>query len=304
MADRRLPPLNALRAFEAAARQLSFTRAGQELHVTQAAISHQVKALEEWLGLALFRRRGRAVVLTENGQNYLTEVREGLDRLADATDRLTRRQDTGVLTVATLASFAAAWLMPRLGRFRALHPDIDVRVAASDEVIDFARDDVDLAIRYGNGLWPGLEVLPLMTEDVFPVCSPALLAGPHPLRRPEDLRHHTLLHDDMRETWRLWLLAAGVEGVDSDRGPGYNLSTLVIEAAADGQGVALARSALLQDHLSTGRLVRPFEFALPAEYAYYLVHTARAIEHPKVRAFRDWALREAGAEAGTESGDA
>jgi LysR family glycine cleavage system transcriptional activator len=298
MADRRLPPLNALRAFEAAARLLSFTRAGQELHVTQAAISHQVKALERWLGLALFRRRGRAVVLTENGQNYLAEVREGLDRLAAATDRLTRRQDAGVLTVATLASFAAAWLMPRLGRFRALHPDIDVRVAASDEVVDFARDDVDLAIRYGNGHWPGLEVLPLMTEDVFPVCSPALLIGAHPLRRPEDLRHHTLLHDDMRETWRLWLLAAGVDGVDPHRGPGYNLSTLVIDAAADGQGVALARSALLRDHLSTGRLVRPFELALPAEFAYYLVHPPRAIEHPKVRAFRDWALVEAAAGAG------
>ena len=298
MADRRLPPLNALRAFEAAARQLSFTRAGRELHVTQAAISHQVKALEEWLGLVLFRRRGRAIVLTENGQKYHAAVREGLDILADATDRLTHRQDSGVLTVSTVASVAAAGLVPRLGRFRTLYPDIDVRVAASDEVVDFARDDVDLAIRYGNGHWPGLEVVPLMTEDVFPVCSPALLRGSHPLQRPEDLRHHTLLHDDMRETWRLWLLAAGVEGVDPERGPGYNLSALVIEAAADGQGVALARSALLRDYLNTGKLIRPFEFALPAEFAYYLVHPARAIDHPKVRAFRDWALREVSGEAG------
>ena len=292
MADRKLPPLNALRAFEAAARQLSFTRAGRELHVTQAAISHQVKALEGWLGLALFRRRGRAIVLTENGQNYLAAVREGLDLLADATDRLTKRQDSGILTVATLASFAAAWLVPRLGRFRALHSEIDVRVAASDEMVDFGRDDVDLAIRYGSGLWPGLEVVPLMTEDVFPVCSPALLQGPHPLRQPGDLRHHTLLHDDMRETWRIWLLAAGVEGVDPDRGPGFNLSALVINAAVDGQGVALARSALLGNHLSTGRLVQPFELELPAEFSYYLVHPARALEHPKVRAFRAWVLAE------------
>ena len=294
MADRRLPPLNALRAFEAAARQLSFTRAGQELHVTQAAISHQVKGLEEWLGLALFRRRGRAIVLTENGQSYHAAVREGLDILADATARLTRRQDSGVLTVATLASFAAAWLVPRLGRFRAQHAEIDVRVAASDEIVDFARDDVDLAIRYGNGHWPGLEVVPLMTEDVFPVCSPDLLRGPHPLRQPDDLRHHTLLHDDMRETWRLWLLAADVRGVDPDRGPGYTLSALVIHAAADGQGVALARSALVRDFLDDGRLIRPFELALPAEYAYYLVYPARAVTHPKVRAFRDWLLSEAG----------
>jgi len=295
MAERKLPPLNSLRAFEATARQLSFTRAGAELHVTQAAVSHQIKALEEWLGLALFRRRGRAVVLTENGQNYLAAVREGLDILADATDRLTRRQDSGVLTVTTLASFAAAWLLPKLGRFRALYPDIDVRVAASDEMVNFARDDVDLAIRYGRGDWPDLEVMQMMTEDLFPVCSPALLQGPSPLQRPDDLRHHTLLHDDMRETWRLWLLAAGVEGIDPHRGPSYNLSSLVIEAAADGQGVALARSALVRDHLASGRLVKPFDITLHAEYAYYLVYPARSLTHPKVRAFREWVLAEAGA---------
>ena len=300
MAERKLPPLNALRAFEAAARQLSFTRAGQELHVTQAAISHQVKALEQWLGLALFRRRGRAIVLTENGQTYLTAVREGLDLLATATDRLTKRQDSGILTVSTLASFAAAWLVPRLGRFRNSYPDIDVRVTASDDIVDFARDDVDLAIRYGSGHWPGVEVVALMTEDVFPVCSPALLEGPHPLRHPDDLRHHTLLHDDMRETWRIWLLAAGVEGVDPDRGPGYNLSALVVDAAAAGQGVALARSALAREDLNSGRLVRPFELGLPAEYAYYMVYPARALSHPKVRAFCDWVLAEVAAEAVAE----
>jgi len=297
MADRKLPPLNALRAFEAAARQLSFTRAGKELHVTQAAISHQVKALEQWLGLVLFRRRGRAIVLTENGQNYLVAVRECLDLLAAATDRLTKRQDSGVLTVSTLASFASAWLVPRLGRFRALQPDIDVRVSAGDEIVDFARDDVDLAIRYGDGHWPGVEVVALMTEDVFPVCSPELLNGPHPLRHPDDLRHHTLLHDDMRETWRIWLLAAGVEGIDPDRGPGYNLSALVIDAAVAGQGIALARSALISDDLASGRLVKPFELGLPAEYAYYMVYPARALDHPKVRAFRDWVLAEVGVEA-------
>ncbi|HJM90828.1 MAG: transcriptional regulator GcvA [Alphaproteobacteria bacterium] len=296
MADRKLPPLNALRAFEAAARQLSFTRAGEELHVTQAAISHQVKALEQWLGLALFRRRGRTNVLTENGQTYLAAVRESLDLLAVATDRLTKRQDSGVLTVTTLASFAAAWLLPRLGRFRVLHPDIDVRLSAGDEIVDFARDDVDVAIRYGDGHWSGVEVVPLMTEDLFPVCSPALRQGPRPLRRPEDLRHHTLLHDDMRETWRRWLLAAGVDGVDPDQGPGYNLSSLVIDAAVNGQGVALARSALVGDYLVSGRLIRLFDIQLPAEFAYYLVHPARALDHPKVRAFREWVLSEVQAE--------
>jgi LysR family glycine cleavage system transcriptional activator len=301
---RRLPPLGPLRAFEAAARHLSFTRAGEELNVTQAAVSHQVKSLEEWLGLRLFRRRGRQVFLTEAGQGYLAEVSQAFDMLSGATGRLISRESSGPLAVSCLASFAASWLVPRLGRFRDLHPDIDVMISAKDELVDFSRDEVDLAIRHGGGNWPGLEVTMLMTEDMFPVCSPKLLDGPVPLKSPDDLRHHTLLRDDMLVNWKAWLTAAGVQGVDADRGPFFNLSNLVIDAAIDGQGVALARSALVAHHLKAGRLVRPFEFQLPAHFAYYIVYPPTMADVPKVRAFADWLVAMAQADAAAEAAEA
>ncbi len=290
---RRLPPLNALRAFEAAGRHLSFTRAAGELNVTQAAISHQVKGLEERLGLKLFHRRNRALVLSEAGQLYLPPLTGAFDGLAAATDRLLARDSAGTLAVSVLSSFAATWLVPRLKRFRQIQPEIDVRLSASDHLVDFAREDVDLAIRYGRGGWPGLRAQRFLTEDVFPVCSPKLLEGPHPLRRPADLRHHTLLHDDMRESWRMWLMAAGVDGIDSERGPGFSDSSMVIRAAVDAQGVALGRSALAADELAAGRLVKPFEISLRTDYAYYIVCPEATADRPKVRAFQDWLLSEA-----------
>lgn len=290
---RRLPPLNALRAFEAAARHLSFTRAAHELNVTQAAVSHQVKALEARLGLALFRRLNRALILTEDGQAYLPPVRDAFDAIAEATRRLEARLSGGALTVSTMDSFAAAWLVPRLGRFRAAHPDIDVRITITDRLVDFVRDDVDLGIRYGRGHYPGLRVVRLLTEDIFPVCSPALLRGDNPLRTPADLCHHTLLHDDMREDWRMWLMAAGVAGVDPTRGPAFSHSHLVLQAAADGQGVALGRGALVAHDLAAGRLVKPFDISLAADYAYYVVTLEAAAAQPKIAAFRDWLLEEA-----------
>ena len=295
---RRLPPLNALRAFEAAARHLSFTRAAQELNVTQAAVSHQVKALEERLGVKLFHRRNRALLLSEAGQAYLPPLRDAFDGLAAATERVLARDSSGALTVSALSSFAATWLVPRLKRFRELHADIEVRLTASDHLVDFAREDVDIAIRYGRGEWPGLRADRFLTEDIFPVCSPALLGGAQPLRRPGDLRHHTLLHDDMRESWRMWLLAAGVDDIDAYRGPGFSHSNLVIRAAIDAQGVALGRSALVQAELEAGTLVRPFRVSLPAEYAYYVVCPEVTAERPKEQAFRDWVLGEARAEPG------
>ncbi len=295
---RRLPSLNALRAFEAAARHLSFTKAAQELSVTQAAVSHQVKALEERLGIKLFHRRNRALLLSEAGQAYLPPLREAFDMLAAATERVLARESSGALTVSALSSFAATWLVPRLKRFRELHADIEVRLTASDHLVDFAREDVDIAIRYGSGEWPGLRADRFLTEDIFPVCSPGLLAGAHPLKAPGDLRHHTLLHEDMRESWRMWLLAAGVEDVDAYRGPGFSHSNLVIRAAVDGQGVALGRSALVVAELEAGTLVRPFRFSLPAEFAYYVVCPEANAEGPKERAFRDWLLSETGARDG------
>lgn len=288
-----LPPLNALRAFDAAARHLSFTKAAAELNVTQAAVSHQIKALEERLGMALFKRMNRALLLTDAGQAYLPAVREAFDGLARATDRLMRRDRQGALTVSVLPAFAAKWLVPRLGRFRAQHPEIDVRMTTDLQMVDFARDDVDMGIRYGQGEYPGLDSVRLLTEDVFPVCSPALLKGRHPLLKPEDLRHHTLLHDDFRVDWRLWLLAAGVKDVDPDRGPAFTDSSMVVQAAVEGQGVALARSVLADADLRAGRLVKPFDVSVPARWAYYAVCPLATRDNPRIKLFRDWLLSEA-----------
>lgn len=290
--SRRLPPLNALRAFEAAARHMSFTRAAGELNVTQAAVSHQVKALEESLGLALFRRQNRNLFLTDQGQAYFPAVRDALDTLAEATEGLRDIDAGSVLTVSVLPSFAARWLVPRLGRFRQRHPDYDLRLDASHDLADFGRDDVDVAIRMGSGNYPGMRTDRLMREAVFPVCAPALLHGANPLRRPEDLRHHTLLHDENRAQWRIWLSVNKVRDVHPERGPIFIDSGMLIEAAARGQGVALGRSALAYDDMATGRLVRPFDLSLPHQYAYYLVCPESYAERPKIVAFREWLLEE------------
>lgn len=290
---RRLPPLNALRAFEAAARHLSFTRAAEELHVTQAAISHQVKALEEHLGRKLFRRLNRALLLTDDAQAYLPSVSRAFTLLNDATSDLLTKHTPGPLTVSALPSFAARWLVPRLGRFRHIRPDIDLRIDPSTELADFAGGDVDVGIRYGRGKYPGMRADWLMTEDIFPVCSPALLEGPHPLHDPEDLEHQVLLHDDGHGDWRTWLLAAGVDRVDPARGPIFTDSSMLIQAAMAAQGVALARGVLAADELAAGRLVRPFTLSLPTEYAYYLVCPVNTAEQPKIAAFRDWLIGEA-----------
>ena len=293
MAARRLPPLNALRAFEAAGRLQSFTRAAAELHVTQAAVSHQVKGLETHLGLKLFHRMNRSLTLTEEGQQYLPAITSALDTIAGATQSLARRESEGALTVSVLPSFAAGWLVPRLGGFRRAHPNIDLRIDPEPDLVDFARGDVDVGVRYGRGDYPGLRADRLMAEDIFPVCAPQLARGRHPLREPADLRYHTLLHDDGHGDWRTWLLAAGIDGVDADRGPMFTSSSMLIQAAIAGQGVALARAVLAADALASGELVRPFALGLPTEFAYYIVYPDASADRPKVRAFRDWLLAEA-----------
>ncbi len=282
-----------MRAFEAAARHLSFTKAAEELNVTQAAISHQVKALEEWLGVPLFRRLNRALLLTDAGQNYAPPLGQSFDLLAEATDRIRDDDNRGTLTVTTLPSIAAKWLVPRLGRFRQAHPDIDLRIDASQHLSDFARENVDVAVRYGRGLWEGTRADRLMTEDFFPVCSPDLIDGDPPLHKLDDLHRHTLLHDDNRTDWTVWFLAAGIKGGDPTRGPGFTGSSLVLQAAAEGQGVALGRGALAANDLAAGRLVKPFDISLPATFAYYLVCPEANAERPKIVAFRDWLLAEA-----------
>jgi LysR family transcriptional regulator, glycine cleavage system transcriptional activator len=285
---RTLPPLGALHAFEAAARLLSFKAAAAELHVTPGAVSQQIKLLEDRLGVALFVRRARAIQLTEAGRLLLQPTQRAFRLLADAVVRV-RETDAGkLLTVSMLPSFAALWFVPRLGEFRAQHPDVDVRISATPQLVDLEHDDVDAAIRCGLGRFPGLHSEHLLSEELSPVCSPALLKGPRPLKKLEDLAQHTLLHDEGRQEWPLWLKAAGVKGVDATHGPSFSLWELALQAAAAGQGVALGRSTLISQYLKTKQLVRPFKISSPAEFGYYFVCLPERFKEPKISAFRNW----------------
>ena len=293
--QRRLPPLNSLRAFESAARLLSFTRAADELAVTQSAVSHQVKTLEDWAGLPLFRRDGRAVALTEAAQKFLPAVTQARDQLALAGRKLQAVDPgQGWLTVAVMPSFAGKWLVPRLSGFRAKHPNIDVWLATFEAQSGALGPDVDMAIRYGREEWPGLTTIKFLSEELFPVCAPSVAAQ---LKDPADLVRTTLLHDELREDWTMWLRAAGVTTVDATRGPGFDDSGLLIQAAIEGLGVALGRSVLVKGDLNAGRLVRPFATSLPGGSSYALVYPPELANAPKVKAFREWLLAEAGSAA-------
>lgn len=295
----RLPPLNALRAFEAAARHLSFNAAAEELNVTPAAISHQIKALEADLGVKLFRRLNRAVRLTDAGQACVPGLRDGFERIAEAVARARQGNSAGPLTVTSSPAIASKWLVPRLERFRAKHPAIDLRIDASMNLVDFTREDVHIGLRYGRGHYPGLHTELLLRSELFPVCSPALLKGKNPLRTPADLRHHTLIHDETLTIdpscpdWVMWLKAAGVEGVEVAHGLHFNSSGLAVDAAVGGRGVALARSVFAAEDLAAGRLVRPFAETLPVDFAIYVVIPPALVSMPKVKAFRDWLIAEA-----------
>lgn len=297
-----LPPLNSLRAFEAAARHLSFTKAAQELHVTPAAVSQQIRLLEDYYGTPLFRRTTRTLILTEAAQMALPDVKEAFDRLSDANRRLLSDRHGNILTVSASPSMGERWLLPRLERFRALHPDIDIRIDTTDALADFKNDRVDIAIRYGRGNYDGLETDVLMQDAAFPVCSPDLLRGEHPLLKPADLRHHTLLHPEWRQerdaqpSWQMWLRAAGVTGIDVTRGLRFSSDTMLAHAAADGLGVALALGSMVQRELADGKLVRPFGAEgseITTSFRPYLVYPKRNLALARVTAFRDWALKEA-----------
>jgi len=289
----RLPSLNGLRAFEAAARHLSFTTAAAELNVTQTAVSHQIRRLEQELGVRLFVRQNRAIFLTEEAKEYLPNIRAAFNDLRLATSRLQRRDNDRVLTVSTLASLAAKWLLPRLAAFQEANPGIDVRITTSIELVDFERDDVDAAIRYGRGEWPDVHADWLMADEIFPVCSPTLLNGERPLQRPEDLAHHVLLHTSgaARDDWRLWLTAAGLPNdIIEQSGLTFDLTFVTIQAAIDGHGVAIGRTSYVRDDIARGRLVVPFRMALPANAGFYLVYPENRANTPKLVAFRDWLL--------------
>jgi len=304
MDRRRLPPLNALRAFETAARHMNFTRAAEELSVTPGAVSQQIQNLEDYVGAALFKRTSRGLLLTDAAQTALPALREAFDRLQEASELLTASVDGRRVTVSAAPSFAAKWLVPRLGRFESDHPEVDVWLSAGMELVDFNAGEVDLAIRYGSGHYAGLEVTRLMSETVIPVASPALLAA-RPLDRLEDLAQHTLLHDgspDADEScpdWTMWLAARGVRDVDGTRGPRFNQSSLVIEAAMNGRGIALAKRALAQADLDAGRLVTTLDIATAVDFSYYVVHPKAKGRLPQVKAFVGWLKAEAEAHEAT-----
>jgi len=295
----RLPPLNSLRAFEAAARHLSFSRAAEELFVTPAAISHQIKGLEDFLGVTLFRRMPRAVMLTDDAQMILPLISEGFDKLAQAVTLLKQSESSGVLTVSSAPTFAQKWLLEHLDDFSEAYPDINVRLDARLDTVDFDRDGVDVAIRLGAGKYPGMRVDQLFDEQVVPVCHPRFLEGPHALKRPEDLKHHTLLHVDWGNInapfpdWQMWLASVGVDDVDYTRGPVFTVEGMAIDAAARGSGVALGSTYAVREELKRGALVVPFDRRLTSEISYWVVAPERTADQPKVKAFRDWLLRHA-----------
>ena len=289
---RRLPPLNAVKAFDAAARRRSFSQAAEELHVTPGAVSQQVKLLEDTLGLKLFNRERQRVVLTEAGREYFAVVREALDQIALGTERLTQRQRSGVFTVSVSLDFAAKWLVNRLGRFAEAHSEIDLRVAATDARVDFSREDVDLAVRHGDGRWLELEVKRLCAEQLFPACSPKLIRGRNRVVSASDLLKFPLLRLEDWTNWGRWFEATGVT-TQPRPGPVLNRASMLIDAAIDGQGIALARTALAAWDIIHGRLVRPVDVSLAMANTYWIVCPKATARTPKIAAFRQWLLAEA-----------
>lgn len=307
-----MPPLNALRAFESAARHLSFRRAAEELHVTPAAVSHQIKILEDQIGIQLFRRLTRAVELTAAGRSFLPKLSEAFDGLLQAVNKVRAHEKTGALSVNVPPSFAAKWLMPRLHRFVTAYPDIDIRISASMQLVDTRRQDAsygypdehdrsgdyDVDIRFGTGKYPKCRVDKLFNVSFTPLCSPNLLTGLRPLKKPTDLRYHLLLHDEIPDVsegwpnWGQWLAAAGVTDVDATRGPHFSHPILGLEAAVDEMGVALGVKELAAYDLAAGRLVAPFDLVMEIDSAYYLVVEESSAESPKVKVFREWLLKE------------
>jgi len=297
MSDR-FPSLGALRAFEAAARHLSLTRAAEELHVTPAAISHQVKTLEDDLGLRLFDRTGRRLALTAEARAGLAELRRGFDLLGEGVRRIRASRSNPMLRITSEPTFAGMWLVPRLARFRAQCPELDVLIDASDRLVDFDRDGIDVGIRWGGGKYPGLTALRLYEELVFPVCHPRLMEGEHGLHEPADLAAQTLIHLDWPKEmgdwpdWRQWLAAAGQPEGLADRGLHFTAHSDCLRAAVEGQGVALASDLLVIDDLRSGRLVRPFALALDTDVQMFLVCRPDRADEPAITAFRDWIREE------------
>ncbi len=288
---RRLPPLNSLKCFEAAGRLLSFTAAARELNVTQAAISHQIKVIEKYLGVSLFDRYPRRLALTEPGKSLLPEVTEAFDRISAAIGALGQENYSSQISVRLGPSFAARWLSPRLKYFWLQYPEIDLCLFhVANAPTDFAREDIDIAVTYGDGSWPGVVAEPLLCLDYFPVCAPGFMHNDKPLTEIDNLRYYTLLHDADYSCWRDWLALAGVDGVRAESGNIIDDTNVLIQAAIDGQGIALGSTAFVQDLLDSGRLVKPFDITLENDSAYYVVCPEAHLQNPAVRAFKTWLL--------------
>jgi LysR family glycine cleavage system transcriptional activator len=294
----RLAHLNALRAFEATARLGSYVRAANELAVTPAAVGQQVRMLEEHFGSALFQRQGKKLVMTEAARAVLPDIKDAFDRLAQAANRLRETRRADLLTV-TLPPSLTKWLISRIETFSMAHPEVDLRLDPMDRLADLRRENIAVGIRYGTGRYPGLDATLLMSDEVFPVCSPSLLTRMHKLRDPDDLAHFQLIHDTTMEshtsfpTWTTWLKAAGARRVDARRGLRVNSPIMALQAAIDGKGVALARSVTAADDLREGRIVRPFQFACATNYSYYLLYPSGLPLSQAAVAFCRWLRDEA-----------
>jgi LysR family glycine cleavage system transcriptional activator len=296
----KLPPLNALRAFEATARHLSVKNAAEELHVTPGAVSQMLKALELHLGVTLFKRVNRGILLTEAGQTYLPSVRNAFRQIDEATKRVAMSADTGVLTVSVTPFFASAWLVPRLKGFQDAHPDIDVQVATSNALVDFSRDGVDVAVRHGLGRYPGLHSERVLAVEIVPVAAPALVAKRDAPTRASDLVRWPQVHDAERKGWHLWFQAQGIDEIGPPRGPAYDDSGLLLQAVLSGQGAGLLPAAMVARELAEGRLVKLADIALLEDFAYYLVYPEASHVRPKIAAFRSWILDAAANDGGDD----
>ena len=294
-----MPPLNALKAFESAGRHMSFTEAAKELHVTPAAVSHQIKTLESFLGVKLFHRKNRSLQLTLAGQACLPGLRKGFEHLGASVIRVQSTVTTEPLVISAPPIFGAKWLVPRISEFSVAHPEVQIRIDPLQKISELEGPETDVAIRFGRGRYPGLRAHQLMKQEVFPVCSPELRLGSHPLENLDDLRWHTLIHFDPHfhdpdwPRWEKWLHAAEITGLDVDTGPRFSSPNFTIQAVLQQQGIALAVSLMADELVSQGRLIRLFDVQYPGKYGYYCVMSEDKIEEPRIKAFWDWLVTEA-----------
>ena len=295
------PPLKSLKTFEAAARLLSFSKAAEELYVTPGAVSQQIKLLENMLGVELFKRMHRRILLTDAGQCLLPGIQNGFQSLNEAVEGIRTMKNNQPITISAAPSFASKWLVPRLRRLQDRHPQIEIRIDTSMDVVDLARSDIDIGIRFGGGNYPGMQTDLLICEEVYPVCSPELIDLQQPLNNPSDLLEYPLLHyatanQDLGAgwpDWNMWLTAAGVDYDDEHHGLTFIQQQLLIQSALEAQGVALVGSVSVIDDIRSGKLIKPFELAFELEFAYYFVTTPTKAKWPAIIAIREWMLEEA-----------